>query len=112
MRLEPISKNSKAIVDTMRDLIARGVTKHSNKTTSGWRYEGDDFTKSVDDLHKSLQTELQPQGFHVNEPLSFIFQTANQLSRLGGRLHSASFLPRSEYPEPELSYQTIINHSN
>ncbi|KAJ5433512.1 uncharacterized protein N7458_012668 [Penicillium daleae] len=33
MRLEPISENSKAIVDTIRDLIARGVTKYSNKSS-------------------------------------------------------------------------------
>lgn len=72
MRIEPISDNSKHIIDTMRDLIAKEVTEHLNKTTSGWRYGGKEFNKSVDLLEKQMQEELESQAFKVSAPLSFL----------------------------------------
>ncbi|KAJ5152429.1 hypothetical protein N7492_009709 [Penicillium capsulatum] len=65
MRLEPISKDSKTIVDNLRDYITGGLTKQSMKTRSGWRYEGDEFLTSVESLRQSMQKELEPEGFKV-----------------------------------------------
>ncbi|KAJ5428642.1 hypothetical protein N7445_010096 [Penicillium cf. griseofulvum] len=61
MRLEPILDISKQVVDTMRELIAKGIAIHSNKTIASWRYEGDEFLKYV----KSMQTHFQPKGSKV-----------------------------------------------
>ncbi|KAJ5422464.1 hypothetical protein N7491_010909 [Penicillium cf. griseofulvum] len=91
MRLEPISDISKQVVDTIRELIAKGIAIHSNKTIASWRYEGDEFLKYV----KSMQTHFQPKG-----------------SKVSGWLHRAPFLPRGEYTEPGLSYETTFNYPN
>lgn len=65
MNIEPIPEDSKQIVDTMRDYIKRGLTKQSNKTINGWRYEGDEFVRVVESLKESMQKALKAKRFNV-----------------------------------------------
>jgi hypothetical protein len=72
MNIEPIPEDSKKIVDTMRDYIKRGLTKQSNKTIGGWRYEGEEFTGIVKSLHQSMQKALEAKKFNVRSSMSLL----------------------------------------
>lgn len=79
MRSGTISLRSKSIVDSIRDRIRQGDTKHEAETPSGWRYGGEDFTKLVDSLQVEIDKDLQNDGIHVNIP-SYHFPVGSVLS--------------------------------
>lgn len=84
MHIEPISQNSKRILDALRVLIEKGNTIHLKKNDDGWQYGGLEFNETVESLRQGMQNELANQGYHVNAPLlrkTKIKQTANELCR-------------------------------
>lgn len=72
MNKEPIPEDSKQVVDTMRDYITRGLTKQSNKTTNGWRYEGDEFAEIVELLKESIQKAFKAKRLNVRSFVSLL----------------------------------------
>lgn len=66
MRLHPISQKLKVSIDTIRDRITKGQTKHVMENSNGWRYGGDGFMELVGTLQEDIQAELKEHALHVN----------------------------------------------
>lgn len=65
MRLEPISEDSKQIINAMRTLIEKGETKRLKENKIGWLYGGPTFTEMVASLEKGMKEELKSQNIYV-----------------------------------------------
>lgn len=65
MRFEPISDNSKQIINYMRTLINKGETEHLKEDENGWLYGGRTFTETVASLQKGMKEELKSQNVRV-----------------------------------------------
>lgn len=71
MKLEPISKKIKPILDSIRDRIADDKgTEHVVENPSGWAYGGAEFLKDVESLRREIQAELKENSFQVNKALA------------------------------------------
>lgn len=66
MRREPISEDSKQIINAMRTLIEKGETERLKENKSGWLYGGRTFTEMVASLEKGMKEELKSQNIYVS----------------------------------------------
>lgn len=111
MRLEPISKTSKDILDAMRSLINKGETNHLKENASGWQYGGEEFNKVVESLRQQMQQELKVQGFHVIA-LLFLFSNKMLIGLAGGWLYRSTFPQRRKHIELSLPGKTNFDDPN
>jgi hypothetical protein len=97
MRQQPISRESKDIIDAMRVLIEKGETDHLKKSVTGWQYGGTNFTGLVASLHEEMKQELQRQDMHVSVSLYLSHAKLFIDFLIGGRLHRAALFQRRQY---------------